>query len=472
MKTPRFLKALSTTLVLTAAIGLIGCDLSSTPSSDSDRASLSGAAAGWNVVIVSIDTLRADRLNAYGYDVRTTSPAIDRLLSSGVQFDRAIAPRAMTWPSLSSMLTGLYPTAHGVVQNGYELPEGMATLPRILDDLGYQTGAFMSNMCRAGHSGWDSFACAGGSDGKVTGEALAWAKTIDPEEPFLLWAHYFGAHPPYYNGGDLAATQLDPGYEGIVAPKKGVLDALVREQTPLDEADLRHLDAVYDASVIGSDRSVEKLLQSLDELGHLERTIILFLADHGEDLWDHNGYLYHACSVYQAGIHVPLGFVAPGLLPESSRIADTVEMIDILPTTLDLMGIEPPAEQQGRSLVPYFEPDQRIRPRPAFSEYTGAPIRTVVDYPWSLVDNPEGITPVCFKDAPDGLYPIETVELYNLENDPLEQKNVASEHPEEVARLRTLIERRFSTVEPYSEKEQALPEDLKRELEALGYIAN
>jgi len=465
------MKASFAAIVIAAAIACLslGCEPSHREIEDTN-ASLAGSANGWNVLVLSVDTLRADRLNTYGYTERTTSPRIDELLAGGVQFERAMAPRSMTWPSLSSMLTGQYPTTHGVVQNGYELPEGLATLPLVLQDAGYQTAAFLSNMCRAGHRGWDAFACAKGTDGKVNRSALEWAATLDSERPFLLWAHYFGAHPPYYNGGDLASTELDPGYDGLVQPKKGVLDAIVREKTPLDEDDLQHLDAIYDASVVGSDRTLGRLLDGLTDLGLLENTLILFLSDHGEDLWDHHEYLYHACSVYQSSLHVPLGFVAPGVLPAGRRIADTVELVDVLSTTLTLLGLETPGAQDGRSLVPYFEPEGKIRRRPSFSEYTGTPIRTVVDYPWSLIVNPERVSPLCFKDAPEDLYPIAELELYNLAEDPLELENVAAEHPDQVERLRELISRRFATLAPSGQEEQELPDDLKRELEALGYV--
>src|SRR4051812_32440948 len=292
---------------------------------------LAGAAKGWNVVLLTVDTLRADRLGAYGYKARPNSPGIDAQLASGITFDNAMSQRASTWPSLASLLTGLYPSSHGVNENGYGFPDELPTLPKLLRGAGYQTGAFLSNMCQANHQGWDAFNCSGGQDGKAVRKALEWAGGVGGKRPFLLWVHLFGAHPPYYNGGDLA-EKLDPGYTGPLGPRKRLLDPVMTQPIGLGERDVRHLGALYDAAVQGSDRSVGALLDGLRAAGRLERTIVIFTADHGEELYQHNRYLYHSCSVYQTALHVPLGLSAPGLLPAGVRVPQTTELIDVLST--------------------------------------------------------------------------------------------------------------------------------------------
>ena len=436
------------------------------------RTDLRGAAAGRNVLLLTIDTLRADRLNAYGYGVRTTSPRMDALLGGGVQFDNASAVRALTWPSLSSVLTGLYPSGHGVVQNGYELPDELPTLPKILGGSGYATGAFLSNMCRANHQGWDEFRCSQGRDGRASQWAVEWVSGREGPEPFFLWVHLFGAHPPYYNGGDLAARELDPGYQGHLAPKKRILDAVMEESQVLTEADRRHLDAIYDASIIGTDRTVERILHGLKEAGVLENTVVVLLADHGEDLYEHNGYLYHACSVYQSSLHVPLGFTAPGLLPAGQRVRQTVELIDVLPTLLDLLGIAPPEGLHGVSLRPYLErPEAGGAGKPAFTQYGDSRIQTAQAEGWKYVHNPDGETPICFAGGPEDLYPIEAAELYDLEADPREQHNLAQEQPTRVSRMREILRNRFADLVNRS-RQQEVPEDLKEELRSLGYVAD
>jgi choline-sulfatase len=441
------------------------------PKAQAERRRLAGEAKGWNVVLLTVDTLRADRLGAYGYAARANSPRIDAQLASGILFQSAMAQRASTWPSLASLLTGLYPTGHGVAENGYGFPDDLPTLPKLLRAAGYQTGAFLSNMCQANHQGWDAFACSGGQDGKTVRRALEWAREVDGSRPFLLWVHLFGAHPPYYNGGDLA-NQLDPGYTGPLGPKKRLLDPVMTGPMPLDERDLRHLNALYDAAVQGSDRLGGSLLDGLRQAGRLARTLVVFTADHGEELYAHNRYLYHSCSVYQTTLHVPLGFSAPGLLPAGARVPQTVELIDVLPTLLDLLGTPLPAEQHGRSLAPYLErPGAGGAGKAAFSEYGSTAIRTVKQGNWKLIHNPDGLSPVCIPDAPPDHYPIGRAELYDLSRDPGETANLAASRPGKTAELAKLIRQRFAAVRSRAGK-QEMSEELKQKLKELGYVAH
>ncbi len=436
-----------------------------------ERRPLTGAAKGWNVVVLTVDTLRADRLGSYGYAARPNSPRVDAQLASGVVFENAMSQRASTWPSLASVLTGLYPSGHGVNENGFGFPDDLPTLPKLLHAAGYQTGAFLSNMCQANHQGWDTFSCSGGQDGKDVRRALEWARTADPHRPFLLWVHLFGAHPPYYNGGD-GADGMDPDYQGPLGPRKRLLDPVMTTPIPLAPRDVQHLDALYDAAVQGSDRISGSLLEGLRAAGRLDRTIVLFAADHGEELYQHNRYLYHSCSVYQTTLHVPLGISAPGVIPAGARVPQVVELIDVLPTLLDLIGVAKPAEQHGKSLVPYLErPGEGGRGAPAFSEYGSSTIHTVLQDHWKLVHNPQGFSPVCIPDAPPNHYPIGREELYDLSRDPGEKENLAARQPAKVAELARLIDRRFTGLRNRVH-DQKVPEDLKKELNSLGYVAH
>lgn len=463
--------ALALALLASLAVLLAACDSSPPKPGPEQRPELRGAATGWNVVLLSIDTLRADHLGAYGYQVRETSPNLDQLMAGGVRFEQANAPRALTWPSLATVLTGLYPSGHGVIDNGYELPADLPTLPLALHTGGYRTGAFLGNMCRANHQGWDAFECNAGQDGKSVAAALEWLGQQQGEQPFFLWVHLFGAHGPYYNGGDLAATQLDPGYQGTLEPKKWRLNAVMSNREQLSERDIVHLHAIYDAAVIGSDRIAGRLLDGLRESGQLERTLVVLLADHGEELYQHHGYLYHACSVYQSALHVPLAMAAPGLLRAGATVSQTVELGDVTPTILDLVGLPALPESHGVSLVPYLQrPEVHGRGRPAFSEYGQERIHTVLQGEWKLVDNPESVTPVCSAESPEDLYPIANAELYDLSQDPLEQHNLAEQNPGKVAELRELIRNRFANL-ARRDVPQELPEELKQELRSLGYVA-
>lgn len=437
---------------------------------------LSGSASGYNLLLLSVDTVRADRLGAYGYTARVTTPRIDRLLASGVTFERAVAPRSITWPSLTSVLTGLYPSTHGVVENGYEIPDDVPTLPEVLRAAGYRTAAFLSNMCRANHRGWDDFACSGGRDGRTADAVLAWAADEAGRSgggpPFFLWVHLFAAHGPYYNGGDLAERQLDPGYEGPVAMNKRALDRVMTEPIALTSRDVTHLDALYDAALMGTDHVVATILDGLEREGLLERTLLVFLADHGEELYDHNGYVYHACSVYESTLHVPLGITGLPDVTRGGRVSQPVELLDVAPTIYDLLGVTPPAVEQGVSLVPRLErPGAGGRGKPAFSDYGNEALRTVVYDGWKLIDNPNDLQPYCLPGAPQGHYPLEPLELYDLTADPEETRNLAAQEPERAAALERLIRRRFAGLARRGDKQELTPE-MRKQLEALGYVAN
>lgn len=458
--------------VIALLLSNLACSQPSDPEPEGPR--LSGSANGRNLILITVDTLRADRLGINNHRVQGSSPSpqIDALMQSGVHFATTIAPRAITWPSLASVLTGLYPSGHGAYENGYELAEGIITLPMILQDYGYQTGRFLSNMCRANHLGWTQSFCSQGVDSYINPAVLEWLDQLDPDQPFFVWIHYFGPHGPYYNGGELAATEIDPGYEGPVAPKKGWLNRIMTEGITLDDADLRHLDALYDAAVMGTDQFVGGLLAALEGRNLTEHSLLVFLADHGEELYDHNQYIYHACSVYQSGLHVPLAIAAPGLLDGGRIVQHNVELIDVPPTILDLLGIATPGGVHGTSLVPYLEQrDLSGAGRPAYSEYAPSNIHTVQVGDWKLVDNPDADSPYCLPGAPEDHYPLELVELYNLAEDPLETTNLAEQYPERVAELQALIRQRFADL-PTVLTPQEVPDDLKQELEALGYVVD
>jgi choline-sulfatase len=454
-------------LVLALSAGVVSCGRSS------QVPHLRAAARGWNVLLISVDTLRADHLGAYGYSERRVSPTIDGLLAQGIRFEQADAQRALTWPSLGSVLTGLYPSAHGLLYNGYRFPDDLPTLPKILHASGYQTGAFLSNMCHANHLGWDERYCSRSNDGRLAGHAMDWLAKLDPDKPFLLWLHYFGAHPPYFHGGR-RAERMDPGYAGSLGTKMWQLEHVMTNGIPLDGADLKHLNALYDAAILGTDRRISRFLRRFDELVGRKHTLIIFLADHGEDLYQHHNYIFHACSVYQSGLHVPLAFIAPGLLPQSVEVQAPVELIDVLPTVLDLLGIQPPPVQHGRSLLPLLEqPNSRSRRTLVYSEYSDTRIHTVSDGRWKLIDNPDEFLPLCFAGAPPDLYPIQKVELYDLQSDPDETTNLAERNPGRVHRMQAMIWKHFSSLQGSgTATRQDVPEDVRKQLEALGYVAN
>lgn len=459
-------------LTVLALLGVVAAAAGCSAPGEPPRPGLSGAAAGWNVVIVSVDTLRADRLGAYGYTTRPTSPAIDALFASGVGFARASAPRAATWPSLASVLTGLYPSGHGLINNGYAFADDQVTLPKILQAAGYKTAAFLNNMIQANHQGWDLLNSASGKDDLLNSRAVGWVEEQAGTAPFFLWVHYFGVHAPYNTAGRFAPQAVDMSYQGPVKRGKKALARITGEGTPLSEADLEQLNGIYDSAIMGTDRRVEILLRNLGAVGGMERTLVVFLSDHGEELYEHNDYIFHSCSVYEGVLRVPLAFSAPGLIEPGGMVAQPTELVDVTPTILDLLGIEPPDEVHGVSLVPYLERPERVGTgKPAFTEYGKTNIHTVTSGDWKLIINPENESPACISEYPEYSFPIATAELYDLAEDPGERVNLAERYPEKVAELSALIRERFAGLTE-RRKTQELTKELKEELRALGYVAN
>lgn len=453
--------------------GMVGC--SGPPSSEPERPgrglALEGTADGLNLLLITIDTLRADRLGSFGHPSAEQSPAIDELAGAGVRFLNANAPRSLTWPSLASVLTGQYPSGHGLTQNGYRFADDQETLPRLLQEDGYRTAAILSNMCDANHLGWDRVECAGGVDQRVNRKALAWLDESDSEEPFFLWVHYFGAHGPYYNGGDRAARRF-PDYTGPVQGKKHALNRIMTEGIELEDRDVEYLDALYDAAVQGTDALVGEFVSEVFARVDRSKTVIVLLADHGEDLYDHHGYLYHACSPYESSLHVPLLMALPDGANAGTAVSQPVELIDVLPTLAELFGLEPTACIDGASLVPYLErPERTGDGKAALSEYGLEKIATVRHGRWKLIVNPDEHRPICLPGAPSDLYPIARRELYDLSVDPGEQNEVAASNEQVVEQLMARLNRRQEQRCGGGDAIQTLPPEVIQELEAMGYVA-
>ncbi|HVT15304.1 MAG TPA: sulfatase [Thermoanaerobaculia bacterium] len=295
-----------------------------------------GRAAGErlpNVVIATIDALRCDRLSAYGYR-RATSPNIDRLLAAGARFTQARTVEPLTNPALCSMFTSMYPHEHGATRNGLRLRPGLPSLARILARQGYQTAAFVGNWTLADRiSGlgehfqrygevltrrrWFGLFRREATAEDLTDAALAWLGAADPGRPFLLWVHYVEPHAPYRLQEPFAA-RLGIATGGEVA-----------------KADR------YDTEVAFADHHLGRLLAALDALGadraHRSGTLVVFSADHGESLGEHN-YWGHGRNLYEPTLRIPLGFTWTGKI-RPGTVDGSALLLDVAPTVLGLCGL-------------------------------------------------------------------------------------------------------------------------------------
>jgi len=357
--------------------------------------------------LISLDTLRADHLSAYGYE-RETSPNIDALAESGVLFERAVSTTSWTLPSHLSMLTGLSISAHGVCDDRLwqatgpdggplSIPFRGTFLPELLKGVGYRTAGFYTwkyleprfgfgpgfdTYERLGysvfsHPEWsrrfDALRAAGKTDelkqwmaespelfdeqrptaGEAVDAALAWLDEAAPaaaneDEPFFLFLHLFDIHDGYVPPPPFDAKFTDPSYAGPVTGRKVTTpDSPVRPD--MAAADLAQLVALYDGEIAWVDSQVGRVLDRLRELGVADDTLVVLTSDHGEEFFEH-GAKTHRAQLYAESVHVPLIVAWPAGLAGGRRVDGTVGIVDVLPTVAGLAGVPAPKGLSGRDL--------------------------------------------------------------------------------------------------------------------------
>ncbi len=293
------------------------------------------ACPGCNVVLISMDTLRADHVGTYGYGLRNTTPNIDALATESVLFENAISQSSWTRPAHMSIFTGLYPSEHGykALRDRARLPSEVPTLAGVLGKSGYQTAAFTGGVNVAAAFGFDNGFETYRTNGKYFRDNLEDTKfwfEQEMSEPFFLFWHGYDAHTPYLTDPvDRLSLELAES-----PPKRGLRSFC---QKMRDSPRVRRYKAEYDGAIHRGDRYVGKLVAYLKERGLLDRTLIVFLSDHGEEFLEHDR-CFHLTTLYREVLHVPLLFVGPGIEPR--RIPDTIPgSVTVAPTILDLVGI-------------------------------------------------------------------------------------------------------------------------------------
>jgi arylsulfatase A-like enzyme len=422
-----------------------------------------------NLLLISLDTLRADHLGCYGYP-RPTSPFLDRLASQGVLFEQAWATSPWTLPSHASLFTGLYPSQHGVMTEERALPADLPTLAESLRERGFATAGFVSGIflgARFGLGrGFDRYVSiptrpeSGGtatslsSTARVSAGGLEWLAS-QSTRPFFLFLHYFDVHSDYRPEPRFAALFEKP-YRGVVDGSTRQLMAYLRGQIAFGEEDRQRLVDLYDAEVRQLDQGLEELFARLDERGALEDTVVVLTADHGEELLDHGG-VFHGRTQYQEMLHVPMILMGPGI-PRGRRSQQPVSLVDLAPTLLGLFGVEAPPSLPGRDLSPLWKQGEAGWPeRDLFAEANDtngrrSPLRAVRQGAWKLVQHASGER-----------------ELFELGEDPLERTNRADVEPAQAAKLATQLTTELGSVREAPELPKLTP-DTRRQLEALGYV--
>jgi choline-sulfatase len=393
---------------------------------------------GLNVLLITIDTLRADALGCYG-NVRSQTPWIDRLAARGVRFAQAQAHNVVTLPSHANILTGRLPFAHGVRDNaGFRLPQNVETLASLLGQRGYRTGAFVSAFTLDSRFGLDrgfevyddGFASSQPAAafelperrGPETVEiARRWIESGD-RRPFFAWVHLYDPHAPY-------------------APEEPFASRLAGDR--------------YLGEVAATDAALEPLLRPLIEQGKGARTVVVLTADHGESLGEH-GERTHGIFAYEATLRVPLVLHSPRLL-RPRVVEGRAQHVDLLPTILDAVAVPAPEGLPGRSLLTAAAGAAPRETAAYFEALSGqttrgwAPLFGLVRGRWKYVDLP-------------------MPELYDLGADPREERNLAAARPQEMDRLRALLA--ALRAEDRGPRAGADSGETRERLRALGYLAS
>ena len=462
-----------------------------------------------HIVLLTVDTLRADRIGAMGNAPRggSPSPVADALAERGVLFTQCYAPRGQTHPSLASMLTGKFPITHGLRDNGMSLETEHVPFPVLLRQRGYRTAAFCSNLDRTRWPFWvRGFDVAedgvegmlqeeGGAlgfryhavwDERTIDKALTWIETLEEpvSAPVFLWVHLYDVHQPYTPSDDALARFADPAYDGPFSHPRGEdpdaphnavaphLSAWALGDRAYDDADLAQVDALYDAGILDVERRLQRVLDALDARGILDDALVCYSSDHGDELGRHDGYFGHGNSIYDAVLKIPMILAWPGRLPAGRRVDGLCQNLDVFATVLEAAGIEAPAGAESLSLLPAARGDADAALREhVFGEWEDL-LYSVSDGTWKAIANPRGARPrkPPYKHRPGASFPYECFELYRVADDPEELVDVYGQHPEEWDRLRTAL-RRF-LAQPGHRRPLALPDDADPALEALGYVGS
>ena len=424
-----------------------------------------------NVLMITVDALRADHMELHGY-TRSTSPELSKLAERGAYFEAATVQAPLTMPSLYIIMTGmLYYQA--------DIPPSMKTLAERLKSKGYTTAAFIRNPLfelnpHGIERGFDTFFAPEPLTDKDLSEkemhrvaemqlyakdlkaetllakADEWLQRNLDKQPFFLWIHLFDPHDPY-SPPPPYDSQFNEGYNGSV---DGDIRRTAKSDNPIwgnveknpPPEDSQHIVSLYDGEVRYTSAQIGAFLKKFNKAGLEDRTLVIVSSDHGESLGEHNMW-GHGISLYESELHIPLIMVMPGRIPEGTVISQPIETLDIVPTVLSLVGEKADVELIGKDLTPLFSGGS-VEQSGVFARWVG--MYSYRKDRWKMMSSKA-----------------RNFELYDLETDPREERNLASQNTEVLRRMNEALKESASR-EVYINKKTG--ELLRDKLKALGYL--
>lgn len=458
-----------------------------------------GPLADYNVVVVCVDTLRADHLGFSGYE-HDTSPFLDSIANQGVVFERAFSTSSFTRESVSALLTGQLPSISGSRGWNAAPSNAVSDLGELFGRAGYRTGFFSATPTLTNPRFSEDFevvdqlvsgAGVSGMSHRLSERALEFVAGVG-EDRFLMYVHYLDPHGPYSPPEDLLLQYVEE-----VHPDPVALYTELRHAIPEYVADgfgpghPRFVDMIarYDAEIADTDRALQSLFAGLDRLGVLENTLVVLTSDHGEEFLEH-GFIEHAWTLYDESIHIPLVFWAPGRL-DPQRAGHLASHVDIMPTLADLTGL--PHDADGFDGRPLFDAEGSVRPsdRPVVCEMLikhRCVVRATLQGDWKLIQarrwlepeqrakisRTEGKFESSARDWPTDFWgEIVWEALYNLRDDPLEQHDLSEERPAKRDELNAILlahEQRSRAAAPAQQgAHEELDEATQARIRSLGY---
>ena len=407
-----------------------------------------------DIVIIAVDSLRADHLGCYGYE-RPTSPSVDALASESAVFDAGLAAGIPTTPSFTTLYTGLHPYRHGIVAHYGErrLSEDILLLPQLAKRHGYLTAAVDSLVVQGGGRGswfargYDHYAGFhyepfGDQGSRLTDTALRLVEERT-DKPLFLLVHYWDPHTPYGPLPPYDTMHYEPGsgaYEmhDVIGLCPEYYEGFIEDMNLEHPDDYAYVMAQYDGEISQVDAQIGRLVDGIKESGTWENTVLLLVSDHGECFGEGDFHFDHH-GLYDAVTRVPMILHAPGLRP--SRIGGLASTEDVLPTLADLAGLPlPDYDLTGESLLPHLEGAPPIRHRVVSSESTRQASLSLRTESWKLIlpitEDAGGRFIPDFYDRPRSPDPL----LFDLRSDPAEEQNLAPSMPEKLSEMHQELE--------------------------------